>query len=69
MNIEQIEAMPIGGNAHVDMPIFNACHEFIINKSNPMAERIRAIKKIDDTMGLNDVCNEAAVLQYVKDTE
>jgi len=66
MNIERIEAMPIGGNAHVDMPIFNACHDFIMNKSNPMPERIRAIKKIDDTMGIGGVCDEAAVNEYVE---
>jgi hypothetical protein len=65
MNIEQIEELQIFGNAHSDMPIFNACHEFIMDEANEMEERIRAIRKIDDTMGLNGVCNEDSVNEYV----
>ena len=51
MNIEEIEKMGVAGNAFHDQHIFNACHEFIINFKNSIADRLRALNKINMTMG------------------
>jgi len=50
MDIKQVEALPIVGNAHNDQHIFNAC-DSIINGDYPMDDKIRAIRKIDQTIG------------------
>ncbi len=69
VTIEQLEAFPIRGNFDQDSDLLDACHDFIVNEKNPMADRIRALKVVDQVMGVEseDEIDETAVLEFVSE--
>jgi|HubBroStandDraft_2_1064218.scaffolds.fasta_scaffold361242_2 hypothetical protein len=62
--IQQLEAMPIYGNAFHDQPLFTLAHAIAIDVLEPMENRIRALRKIDEAMGEEDASTPAAVQEY-----
>lgn len=56
---------PVIGNAFNDSGIFAAAHLIIMDENYSMVYRIKAIQKVDDTMGLGETCTEAEVADYV----
>lgn len=69
--IVELEALPVRGNHMQDSGLFNACHDFIVDEKNAMADRIRALQIIDRAMGLGtaDRVDAPAVLAYIQETE
>ena len=68
MKIEEIEQMGIAGDAYHDQHIFNACHDYIVDETNLIADRLRALKKIDVTMGVESEPTEADIREYIECT-
>lgn len=68
--IEEIQAMPIIGDAYHDGPLLQACHDFIADDSNAMEDKIKAIEKIDETMGEKSEkpITEKDVNSYIKES-
>lgn len=52
MNIQEIQAAPIVGNAMSDEKLMDAIHEFVIDESNSMDDRCLALQKLDQVMGV-----------------
>jgi len=50
--IEHLRAMPIYGNAHDDRQLLNLAHEIAIDDARPSDERIEALQRMDEAMGL-----------------
>ncbi len=50
--LEKILSSGIKGNAYHDRDLMQRIHNFVADKSNPMEDRIKALKKLDDVMGV-----------------
>ena len=49
--IERLQAMPIIGNAYSDREIFQLADEVLHDSTEPMQNKLAALRKIDETMG------------------
>jgi len=65
--LQTILDAPIAGNAYHDNALMNRIHTFVMSDSNDMKDKIEAIKKLDEVMGMtqdevtsNDVENYIA---------
>lgn len=68
LTIDQIEALLIiGTNAGSYQRIINHCNDFIVGDAS-ISDKIRAIRKIDATMGIKDSGNisEKDVKEYLQ---
>jgi hypothetical protein len=65
--IHDLETMEIYGNAHDDRTLLQLAHSIIVDESESMADRIAAIRKLDEAMGEQSVADEDAVYAYVHD--
>lgn len=52
-NLDKLKAMPIGGNAHADSELFALAHVILMDGSESTDNKIEALRKIDEAMGLD----------------
>jgi len=64
--IEKIIAWQIVGNAHHDRELFDAIHDFVMSPDNPMVDKIKAIEKLDATMGVDSKVTASDVTKYIQ---
>ena len=67
MTIKEIQNLAIVGDANSDQHIFNECHTFVMDDNNSMKDKIKALKKIDETMGIGSEPTAADVETYIKE--
>lgn len=60
----QLDAFKVGGNAMVDEPLFVFCHHVLMG-DNTDADKLAALQKIDDAMGIGDVLTMEDVEIYI----
>ncbi len=64
--IEQIETTPVAGNAFSDGPLMRAIHEFMLSDA-AVADKMRALRKLDQVMGVESEVTEASVAEYLRE--
>lgn len=65
--LQELQAMPIIGNAYHDRPRFNAADAIIRDESATLEDRLAALHEIDRTMGTEgeEPLTEEALVDYV----
>lgn len=65
MNIEQIEKHEIFGVYFYDRGLLNQIDDFLI-ENHPMTEKIRAMRKINEIMGIDGDLSSKDVEEHIK---
>ena len=65
--INNIESRHIVGNAYIDSDLMREIHLFILDERTPMPFKIRALKKLDQVMGVESDVAEADVFAYIRE--
>jgi len=68
-NIQQIEVAPIAGNAFSDSGLMDAINRFVLCKGNSICEKIRALRKLDQVMGIDTAVTEEDVREYIEESQ
>ena len=64
MNLQQLMEKPIVGNFNSDQRLWTELEDFIMNESNTMADRIVALRRVDELLGDDVEVNENDVNEY-----
>ena len=63
VTIEEVRALDWRGNYYRDRSAFDVVHEFVIDESNPLEQRIEALQIASrDGMGEEEIVDEAYLL-------
>lgn len=63
--IRKLLDIPIVGNAYHDSGLFALAHDIIMSPAATMAQKIVALRRADDAMGIGDKIDEEAVEEYI----
>lgn len=68
MKLKDILSHKIVGNAMSDQKLMDEIDAFVADESNSMIDRRKALKKLDDVMGVDQgLPSEQEVLDYLRD--
>ena len=68
MNLAELKATPIGGNAYLDNHIFQKVDKFVFNNNNTIHDRARALQWMStEVMGCSLECDEGLTDENIVD--
>ena len=52
MTLDQILSAEVIGNAHSDADLLNAIHQYVVSDAHSRSDKMKALAKLDEVMGL-----------------
>lgn len=70
MNIQELKAKTIIGNAMSDACLLEDIHCFIVDTDNTLADRLAAMRRLDEVMGVDcPYPTEEELVQYMEECD